>query len=267
MNLACADEFRSHVVCLVTSHPNHRLGKLTRTEFRVLNIKTGYIERSIEISPKINASLGETNDRAPFTTAFKHDFLLTDTLIISGGPGGGLFVWDYSSNALDKNRLLYIIPDPWELDTTNTFPRQYSDITMSADGRLVAATTSDQLLIFDIIEKKLSGVYSNGRKVEQKDRYVSNPQDDFPGGMWCLFREWEGEDMRQETVAYLTDVPDEKAMARYSRSNLAVLFRRSLTESSPTWIGSNVYVSGVLVALGGVVISILIQKLCTSSGV
>ncbi|TGZ78513.1 hypothetical protein EX30DRAFT_343067 [Ascodesmis nigricans] len=230
----------THVVCLITRHPNSQLGKLTRTEFVVLGVRTGSIVRVIKVNPKITGAIeSATNLRAAFTTAFKHDFLLTDFYIVSGGPGSGLFVWNYTS---PDAGLLYTLPDPWELSAQNDFPRQYSNISMSTDGRYIAATTSDQMLIFDLVEKILSGAYSNGRKVEQKDRYISNPPDDFPGGVWCWVRDWEcGTDEKTGgvywrerkssedsggIVAYLTTLPDEQAVARSTGSRLLHMRQR-----------------------------------------
>lgn len=162
--------------------------------------------------------------RAAFTTALSHEFLLTDTYIVSGGAGGGLLVWNYIS---DKHEPIYTIPDPLASDTTkpdgpaSSLPRQYSALTMSGDGRFVAATTSDQLWLFDMVDKKVHAVYGNGRKIEAKDYYARNPADDFPAGVWCWWKEWRskrgpsGAMIWEEIdgsggVAYLTGLDGEK---------------------------------------------------------
>ncbi|KAI5779222.1 hypothetical protein EDC01DRAFT_671100 [Geopyxis carbonaria] len=205
----------THVVCLVTRHPNERLGKLTRTEFIVVDLKTGEIVRKLRINTESSNPASGISQRAPFTTAFNHDFILTDIFIISGGPGGGLFVWDYSGK---RDHFLYQVPNPWttaDSKTTNIL-RQYSDLTISVDGRYLGVTTSDQLLIFDMVSKERNSAYNNGRKVGKKARYMKNPTDDFPGGLWCWFRDWKSTkckitgNVRWEEVdggvAYLTDV-------------------------------------------------------------
>jgi len=162
--------------------------------------------------------------RAAFTTALSHEFLLTDTYIVSGGAGGGLLVWNYTS---DRHEPIYTIPDPLASDTTkpdgpaSSLPRQYSALTMSGDGRFVAATTSDQLWLFDMVDKKVHAVYGNGRKIEAKDYYARNPADDFPAGVWCWWKEWRskrgpsGAMIWEEIdgsggVAYLTGLDGEK---------------------------------------------------------
>lgn len=183
--------------------------------------------------------------RAAFTTAFAHDFLLTDTYIVSGGAGGGLLVWNYTS---DQHDPIYTIPDPLGSDATKlegaaSFPRQYSALTMSGDGRYVAATTSDQLWLFDMVDKKVHGVYHNGRKIERKDYYAKNPTDEFPAGVWCWWKEWRskrdaasGELNWEEVdgrggVAYLTGLGDEENILR--RGSLV----SRITSSSHCWNG------------------------------
>jgi len=171
-----------------------------------------------------SSSIQSGSHRAAFTTAFSHEFLLTDTYIVSGGAGGGLLVWNYTS---DKHEPIYTIPDPLASDTTrpdgraSSLRRQYSALTMSGDGRYVAATTSDQLWLFDMVDKKVHAVYSNGRKIEAEDYYARNPADDFPAGVWCWWKEWRskrgpsGVMVWEEVggsggVAYLTGLDGEK---------------------------------------------------------
>lgn len=209
-------------------HPSSTLGKLTRTNFLVVSLETGRVVKSIELKTKSTSALSGTGLRAPFTTAFTHDFLLTDTYIVSGGAGGGLLVWDYSKG-LDEP--VYTIPDPMgsdvtKLDDAPLFSRPYSALSMSADGRFVGAATSDKLWLFDMVEKKVHGVYGNGRKIEKKDYYVKNPIDDFPAGVWCWWREWRngrdektGELIWEEVegcngVAYVTGLGDDKTLLR-----------------------------------------------------
>lgn len=255
-------------MCLVTRHPNSQLGKLTRTEFVVLDARTGTIERTIKIDPKAAAHVGSpSNPHAPFTTAFKYDFLLTDLFIISGGPGGGLFVWDYIASDAG---LLYRVPGPWVLGSLPELPRQYSNITMSSDGRFIAATTSNQLLMFDLVNKTLCGAYSNGRRVKAQYQYVSNPSDDFAGGIWCLMRDWTG--VRDEAsgavswketesssrnggvVAYVTALPDEcTAKVRYASMHQAF-------SVLPTMLDFCRRPGAFVVVLVGVIIGIVLRQ-------
>lgn len=214
---------RTHLVALVTRHPSAFLGKLTRTEFVIMDIRTGNTERTLKFNTKTLSQLSGTGLRAAFTTAFSHDFLLTDTYIVSGGPGGGLLVWNYATSSSP----LYVLPDPLGSDATKLdgaaapFPRLYSSLTLSTDGRFVGATTSDQLWIFDMVQKRVEGVYSNGRRIDKRNYYVKNPPDTFPGGVWVWWKEWrlnkslgDGDEVSWEEVegggvAYLTGLLNE----------------------------------------------------------
>ncbi|KAL7273510.1 hypothetical protein RUND412_003626 [Rhizina undulata] len=224
---------KTHLVCLVTRHPTSSLAKLTGTNFLILSPETGNTLKTLKFKTKTSSTSSGNGIRAPFTTAFSHDFLLTDTFIISGGAGGGLLVWDYSS---ENRGPIYTLPDPLGSDATKIdstapqFPRTYSALTLSVDGRYVGATTSDQLWIFDMVEKKLQGAYTNGRKIDKKDYYVKNPIDEFPGGVWCWWKEWRsrrdeetGEVSWEEVessggVGYLTDLADKGNLMKGNRA-------------------------------------------------
>ncbi|PWW73930.1 hypothetical protein C7212DRAFT_283770 [Tuber magnatum] len=214
---------RTHLVCLVTQHPTANLGKLVGTDFYILDLETGGTVKRMKFSTK-SSSILSGSLRAAFTTALSHEFLLTDTYIVSGGAGGGLLVWNYTS---DRHEPIYTIPDPLASDSTklddliSSLPRQYSALTMSGDGRYVAATTSDQLWLFDMVDKKVHAVYGNGRKIDAKDYYARNPADDFPAGVWCWWKEWRSKRSQSGAmiweevdgsggVAYLTGLDGEK---------------------------------------------------------
>ncbi|KAF3904833.1 hypothetical protein ABW20_dc0105249 [Dactylellina cionopaga] len=99
----------TYVVALITRHPNAHMRKMTGTYFVVLNILTGEIIREVKIHKKavspgepapapaafpanVNVVIGpngpvQLNVGASYTTAFSHDFILTDSIIVSGGPG------------------------------------------------------------------------------------------------------------------------------------------------------------------------------------
>ncbi|CAZ82222.1 unnamed protein product [Tuber melanosporum] len=214
---------RTHLVCLVTQHPTATLGKLVGTDFYILDLETGGTVKRMKFSTKSPSTL-PGSPRAAFTTALSHEFLLTDTYIVSGGAGGGLLVWNYVS---DGHEPIYTIPDPLASDTTkpngtaSSLPRQCSALTMSGDGRYVAATTSDQLWLFDMVDKKVHAIYGNGRKIEARDYYARNPADDFPAGVWCWWKEWRSKRDQSGAmtweevdgsggVAYLTGLDGEK---------------------------------------------------------
>ncbi|RPA94141.1 hypothetical protein L873DRAFT_1846777 [Choiromyces venosus 120613-1] len=201
---------RTHLVCLVTQHPTANLGKLVGTDFYILDLQSGGTVKRMKFSTKSSSIISLSGSpRAAFTTALSHEFLLTDTYIVSGGAGGGLLVWNYTS---DKHEPIYTIPDPLPADTSKPdrpappLPRQYSALTMSGDGRYVAATTSDQLWLFDMVDKKVHAVYTNGRKIEAKDYYARNPADDFPAGVWCWWKEWRSK--RDESGAMIWEEVD-----------------------------------------------------------
>ena len=169
---------------------------------------------------------------AAFTTACSHEFLITDNYIVCGGPGGGLHVYNYalhnsslfaeicsnhhkaSTLADDGNKPLYSLPDPWtpqspffrhNPDLMLSVPndgmqglfvsRQYSGLTLSTCGRYLGATTSDQFWVWDMVKKRLRGVWSNGRKVERRDWYSRSPSDRWMGGVWVLLNYQEEDGM------------------------------------------------------------------------
>lgn len=228
---------RHHLVALVTRHPGAMAQKLTGTFFHVLDIHTGKLVNKLKLRKRIPISTVGTippqttqppTTPAAFTTAFGHEFLITDNYIICGGPGGGLHVYNYtlqnscplpdpgrqsSTLADDGNKPLYSLPDPWtpqspffkhNPDLMLSFPndamqglfvgRQYSGLTLSTCGRYLGATTSDQFWVWDMVKKRLRGVWSNGRKVEKRDWYSRSPPDGWMGGVWVLlnYKEEDG---------------------------------------------------------------------------
>ncbi|KAI5785013.1 hypothetical protein DFH27DRAFT_615463 [Peziza echinospora] len=238
---------KNHLVALVTRHPSPVHQKLTGTFFYVIDLKTGALGRKIKLRKRIplqptpssseqNLTAQQTTPAptganifapppppqttpAAFTTAFNHDFLLTDNHLICGGPGGGLHVYNYclpspssssapSTSAVspdDGNLPLYTLPDPWATtspffkhnpDLTSSVPteplqglfvgRQFSGLTLSTCGRYLGATTSDQFWVWDMVRKRIRGVWSNGRKVDKRDWYARSPVDGWVGGVWVL---------------------------------------------------------------------------------
>jgi hypothetical protein len=183
---------------------------LTATRFLIIDINTGDTIRTLTF-PRDNP--------AAFTTAFDHNFVLTDTHIISGGIGGELFVWAYNNTRHD--RPIYKLPSPFSTNSSTTtppwdpgVPRFYSNIAVSVCGRYVGATTSDQLWLFDMLEKRIEGAWNNGRKVPKNIEFARNPPDDFPGGVWARWTEWEikkgdGWERKRIEVAYLTELDKE----------------------------------------------------------
>jgi hypothetical protein len=167
--------------------PNRPFFKLTRIEFRVLNLQTGTLERTIGFGKPLSSNPG-IRRRGDLTTALDFPFLLTDKYIVSGGRGGELLVWDYRSP--ESNGPLYSIPLYYALDEkdTNSFLHTFSAIALSVDGRYLGATTAGELFVVDMVGKKVVGRYGNGRNPKQM---VKNPDDGFPSGIWCVWKEWK----------------------------------------------------------------------------
>ena len=240
-------------MALVTRHPAAYAQRLTGTFFHVIDVHTGKLVNRIKLRKRIptstNSSAGATGPPAAsqttpntsnvfqvpppttpaaFTTAFSHEFLLTDNYIVCGGPGGGLHVYNYTLQNLsplpipdqsstlvdDGNKPLYSLPDPWtpqspffryNPDFMLSVPndgmqglfvgRQYSGLTLSTCGRYLGATTSDQFWVWDMVRKRLRGVWSNGRKVEKREWYSRSPPDGWVGGVWVLLNYQEEDGM------------------------------------------------------------------------
>jgi len=171
----------------------------------VLDVLTGKTCRTMIFQSQPVSSLQNVMRRAASTTVLEHDFILTDKFIVSGGQGGELLVWDYltatepastsTESDTSANGLLYAIP-VWCSgiggggDNAGFF-RTWSALTISVDGRYLGAMVSDQLFVIDMMRKTVVGRYHNGRLIRPRDRYVKNPRDDFSGGIWCWWKEWE----------------------------------------------------------------------------
>ena len=278
---------RHHIVALVTRHPTALTQKLTGTFFHVLDMQTGKLVNKIKLRKRIPAptsgSAGaagviiptpavlpvtpanagpnhvlQPNPAPPpttpaaFTTAFNHDFLITDNYLVCGGPGGGLHVYNYThrhktpsspSGVLslggspldDGNKPLYSLPDPWtpnspfykhNPDLALSVPtdamqgmfvgRQYSAITLSTCGRYLGVTTSDQFWVWDMVKKRVRGVWSNGRKVERRDWYSRSPDDAWMGGVWVLlnYQEEDGTVGRKKGAKFRERLVERGGMGR-----------------------------------------------------
>ena len=113
----------------------------------------------------------------------------------------------------DGNKPLYSLPDPWTPDSplykhnpdialsvpTESMQgmfvgRQYSGLTLSNCGRYLGATTSDQFWVWDMVKKRVRGVWSNGRKVGKGGWYSRSPGDKWVGGVWVLLNYQEDGD-------------------------------------------------------------------------
>ena len=260
--------------------------KLTGTFFHVLDIQTGKLVNKIKLRKRIptpaSSSAGAAGTTIPtpaappvtpatagpnhvlqpapalpattpaaFTTAFNHDFLITDNYLVCGGPGGGLHVYNYTrhyksptpsgawnlggSSLDDGNKPLYSLPVPWtpnspfykhNSDLVGSVPadamqgvfvgRQYSAITLSTCGRYLGATTSDQFWVWDMVKKRVRGVWSNGRKVEKRDWYSRSPDDGWMGGVWVLlnYQEEDGTVGRQKGAKFRERLVERGGMGR-----------------------------------------------------
>ncbi|KAI9776648.1 MAG: hypothetical protein M1839_009454 [Geoglossum umbratile] len=253
---------KNYLVALTTRHNSSQLLKLTATRFLIIDINTGDTIRELTF-PR--------NNPAAFTTAFDHNFILTDTHIISGGIGGELFVWAYNDPTTD--RPIYQLPSPFSTKpppspvATRTrppgdpVPRFYSNIAVSVCGRYVGATTSDQLWVFDMLEKRIEGGWNNGRIVPKNIEFARNPPDNFPGGVWVRWTEWEkgnGWERKKVKVAYLTHLDKEGETVQNLgwRVPRRIFVRRTRESTSKPSVLCAAAIGGVILA---VAISLLLQ--------
>ncbi|KAI9763872.1 MAG: hypothetical protein M1840_009056 [Geoglossum simile] len=251
---------KNYLVALTTRHNSSQLLKLTATRFLIIDINTGDTARELTF-PRDNS--------AAFTTAFDHNFILTDTHIVSGGIGGELFVWAYNDPTTD--RPIYQLPSPFSTKQSpspatvrirppgDPVPRFYSNIALSVCGRYVGATTSDQLWVFDMLGKRIEGGWSNGRAVPKNIEFARNPPDNFPGGVWVRWTEWEkvlrggGWERKEVEVAYLTRLDEDVTVKNFGRRvpRRAFIWRAPGKTYNPSviWAG----------AIGGVILAVAIS--------
>jgi hypothetical protein len=203
----------THVVCLLGRYRDPMFSKLKVTQFRVMGLHTGEFCQSINFRQSPLSKHPPVHLRRALTTAFEHDFLLTDKFCVSGGHGGELLVWDYLKSGDRVDNLLYCIP-VW-CPGRSEFLRTFTALTVSADGRYIGATTSDQLFVVDMVAKTVHARYSNGRRIKDGVQYSKNPNDGFPAGMWCWWKEWDGGDDAgwkevDSGVAYLCEIEEDE---------------------------------------------------------
>lgn len=252
---------------IITRHPDATDTRLHRTEFVIVSLATGAVIRTLKFPPTVRLVLGMSSvPRPAWTSAFSHDFILTDTHIVSGGPGGALFVWSYHTRKTPQ----YVLPDTHVLGGGDLRP--YTNITLSVDGRLVAAVASDHLMVWDMFTKKVLGRWDNGRKdlagsgIHVVDTPGQRPKV-FPNGIWGMWRDWERKDTdKGETwaptgkinVVYLSESPVEDARILAKQRRAAWKFwKRAKVGLSRNPAGSMVLF--VLVLLLAIVLGRLLQ--------
>ncbi|KAK9249176.1 hypothetical protein V1506DRAFT_527242 [Lipomyces tetrasporus] len=173
-----------YAIVLVHWYPTSSMHKLSGTSFRILHLATGETRNVLMFNqPDLSAPY------PMFTTVSDHDFVVTDTHIVSGGPNGELYVWNYHM----QNTPLYSIPEPDTRRLTHvegSFAPMYTYLTVSVDGKYLVATANNRITVWNMFSKKLEGVYHNGRKVTKRDFYLRNPFDNFRTGIWILYRDW-----------------------------------------------------------------------------
>lgn len=152
--------------------------------FLVISLKNGSRIKHLPLSQAVYTpvSSGTNLSRVPWTSATSHNFLLTDTHLITGGPGGYLFVWSYWTAI----RPIYILPDR---AVKNNSLAPYINISLSACGRLVLGTVSDYLIVWDMFSKEVLGSWTSGKNSPSK-RSLPAPTSDFPNGIWTVFRDY-----------------------------------------------------------------------------
>ncbi|KAA8905474.1 hypothetical protein FN846DRAFT_950701 [Sphaerosporella brunnea] len=209
------------IVCLVLRAPDKTFAKLTRLEFRVVNVRTGELEG---ITGFGNGKLSShphpgIQRRGNLTSVLDFPFLITDKYIISGWQGGELRVVDYRRFPPPTS---YGIPLYLPLDENdpNSFLHTFSAITLSADGRYLGATTAKELFVVDMVEKKVVGRYGNGRRGKGNLR---NPQDGFPSGIWCVWKEWKYSEGRSSSSSSL-----------WEEVGMGVVYKQRLLAGRPT---------------------------------
>jgi hypothetical protein len=113
-----------------------------------------------------------------------------------------------------------------------------------------------------MVEKRIEGGWSNGRVVPKNIEFARNPPDNFPGGVWVRWTEWEkvlmggGWERKEVEVAYLTDLDKEDVTVQnFSRR----VSRRALVRRAP----ERTYKPGVIWAgaIGGVILAMAISLL------
>ncbi|KAK9451019.1 uncharacterized protein V1518DRAFT_425776 [Limtongia smithiae] len=206
-----------HAVVLVHWYPTSSMHKLSGTSFRILDIDTGATVKTLAFSTRPE----EIYQYSSYTTVSDHDFVVTDTHIVSGGPNGELYVWNYHNSSTP----IYAIPphDMHKSGSTATSKtvrtRRYSNssssngrsggssistpmyttLSVSVDGKYLVAATNNRITVWNMFSKQLHGVYNNGRKVAKRDTYVRNPFDSFTTGVWILTRDWRTKRRRLAT--------------------------------------------------------------------
>ncbi|KAK9375109.1 uncharacterized protein V1513DRAFT_443754 [Lipomyces chichibuensis] len=186
-----------YAVVLVHWYPTSSMHKLSGTSFRILHLRTGETKNIMMFNqPDLSAPY------PMFTTVSDHDFVVTDTHIVSGGPNGELYVWNYHM----QNTPLYSIPEPDTRRLTHvegSFAPMYTYLTISVDGKYLVATANNRITVWDMFSKKVEGVYHNGRKVTRRDFYLRNPFDNFRTGIWILYRDWRKKKRRATALERL----------------------------------------------------------------
>ncbi|KAF8534467.1 hypothetical protein BDD12DRAFT_860118 [Trichophaea hybrida] len=217
----------THVVCLLGIYRDFNMSKLNLTQFYVMDLHTGKFRRSMNFQQSPLSAHSAVQRRRMLTTAFDCSFLLTDKFCVSGGHGGELLVWDYTRVGIEG------------------FLRTFTTLTLSVDGRYIGATLSDQLFVIDMVAKKVHARYSNGRRVKDNELHAKNPKDEFLAGIWCWWKDWDGDDgagwkEADSGVAYLCGGEDENPF-----QNVTDVARRK-----PSLWDCSVFVLGIAVWIG-----------------
>ncbi|KAK9239717.1 hypothetical protein V1525DRAFT_397447 [Lipomyces kononenkoae] len=196
-----------YVVVLVHWYPTSSMHKLSGTSFRILHLGTGETKTVLKFNQP-----DFSRPYPMFTTVSDHDFVVTDTHIVSGGPYGELYVWNYHM----QNTPLYTIPEPQTERPTRavgSFAPMYNNLTVSIDGKYLVAAANNRITVWNMFSKRLEGVYHNGRKVIKRDLYLRNPFDNFRTGIWILYRDWRQKTRRATSLERL--VSDDTFVEEY----------------------------------------------------
>ncbi|KAK9471757.1 uncharacterized protein V1510DRAFT_430901 [Dipodascopsis tothii] len=178
------------VAALVHWYPIASVHSVSSTSFRILSAASGQTLQVLAFDALSPAAL------APFSSAAHHNFVFTDTHLVSGGPGGHVHVFDHAAakpaamvpagagaGMVPCRHPVYTLPAP------RGFPQVYNALALSRDGDWLVATGSNRAVVWNMRRKTVDAVYVNRRKVARRDLGVRNPFDAFPAGVWAWVRD------------------------------------------------------------------------------
>ncbi|KAK9455803.1 hypothetical protein V1511DRAFT_498743 [Dipodascopsis uninucleata] len=219
-----------HAIILVHWYPTSSMHRLSATSFRILDLQNGHTIKILKFGHIIMTPF------PPYTTISQHDFAITDTHIVSGGPNGRLYVWNYHNRTVP----LYTLPEPNNTKNggpAGPFAPTYTSLSISSDGKFVAASASNRLVVWNMYTKKIEGIFHNGRKVGKKEYFLKNPFDNFKTGVWILYRDWRNKKTKRDSLSMLLDDDCELKDDSVETYELVAEKFKYVTEPLSQWAG------------------------------